>query len=173
MLHRTRHYRTVSVDRTEVNGVNGVGDTTGVSSATSGGAGTTRAKRIRAASLLAATVLTITPGIAAAETKVTGTEGLGRAGAEHACEQGEFCLWTEQDYGGTIVRLDLRNTNPEKCRPLPDGVEAHAFGNRIDRHVTVYQDRNCSTEGDFSTFPGPGTFVPQSPYLVRAVKIWN
>ncbi|WP_019813320.1 peptidase inhibitor family I36 protein [Saccharomonospora saliphila] len=92
-------------------------------------------------------------------------------GAE--CQRGEFCLWSEEDYNGDILRLDLRSTNPEACVALSGGMRAHAFANRIDRHVTVYQDQHCATEGDFSTYPGPGTFVPRSPYVVRAIKIWN
>lgn len=128
-----------------------------------------RARRLRAALLLTAVAITGAPAAATADE--ASPEPAPRA--EYACETGEFCLWPEKDYGGEILRLDLRNTNPEECRALPDGVEARAFGNRLDRHVTVYQDRHCATEGDFSTFPGPGTFVPQSPYVVRAVKIWN
>ncbi|WP_167176251.1 peptidase inhibitor family I36 protein [Saccharomonospora amisosensis] len=93
--------------------------------------------------------------------------------AAHSCQKGEFCSWPEADYGGAITRFDLRNTNPEECVPFPDGFEANAFANRIDRHVTVYQDRECSTEADFSTYPGPETFVPRSPYIVRAIQIWN
>lgn len=91
----------------------------------------------------------------------------------HSCQKGEFCSWPEPDYGGAVTRFDLRNTNPEECVPFPDGFEANAFVNHIDRHVTVYQDRECSTEADFSTYPGPGTFVPRSPYVVRAIQIWN
>lgn len=158
------------VDTTDALGSPDALGTTGASSTTGGISG----KRPRAALLLAGAVLAITPGLAAAEeTGVSGVERTTPPRAEYACERGEFCLWTEQDYDGTIIRLDLRNTNPEECRPLPKGVKAHAFANRIDRHVTVYQDRNCSTEGDFSTFPGPDTFVPQSPYVVRAVQIWD
>ncbi len=52
---------------------------------------------------------------------VSGVERTTPPRAEYACERGEFCLWTEQDYDGTIIRLDLRNTNPEECRPLPKG----------------------------------------------------
>ncbi|GAB3510757.1 peptidase inhibitor family I36 protein [Amycolatopsis cihanbeyliensis] len=93
--------------------------------------------------------------------------------AQPACEQGEFCAWPEEFYGGVPTRLDLRNTNPEECVPLPEDIVARSFANRIDRHVTVYQDRHCSTEGDFSTYPGGGTFVPRAQYLGRAVQIWN
>ncbi|MBK1786353.1 peptidase inhibitor family I36 protein [Prauserella cavernicola] len=89
------------------------------------------------------------------------------------CEQGEFCGWSGEFYSGQIARFDLRNTNPEECVPLPEGIDARSFANRIERQVTVYQDRHCATEGDFSTFPGPGTFVPQAPYVVRAIQIWN
>ncbi|OQO89446.1 peptidase inhibitor I36 [Saccharomonospora piscinae] len=129
--------------------------------------------RLRTAVLLAGLTLVLAPTAATAATAAESSPGEVRSSGQHACERGEFCLWSEQDYGGTLVRLDLRNTNPEQCREVPDGVEGRAFGNLLNRHVTVYQDGDCATEGDFSTYPGPGTFVPRSPYVVRAVKIWN
>ncbi|WP_134713441.1 peptidase inhibitor family I36 protein [Saccharomonospora xinjiangensis] len=131
-----------------------------------------RCGRRRAALALSGLAIAFTPGVAAADTAGPTTPTVPTR-AEYACETGEFCVWPHADYGGPIVRLDLRNTNPDECRPLPDGVAARSFANRIDRHVTVYQDGECSTEADFSTYPGPGTFVPRSPYVVRAVQIWN
>ncbi|MEU3272013.1 peptidase inhibitor family I36 protein [Saccharomonospora sp. NPDC006951] len=92
---------------------------------------------------------------------------------EFACAQGEFCAWAGEFYAGGLARLDLRDTNPGECVTLPKELEAHSFANRIDRHVTVYQDSACATEGDFTTYPGPGTFVPRAPFVVRAVQIWD
>ncbi|HET6502165.1 MAG TPA: peptidase inhibitor family I36 protein [Amycolatopsis sp.] len=92
---------------------------------------------------------------------------------EFSCEQGEFCLWTGEFYSETMQRLDLRVANPEECLVLPNGIEARSFANRLDRDVTIYQDVECSTEGDFVTYPGHDTFVPRSPFVVRAAKIWN
>ncbi len=129
------------------------------------------ARRRRAVVFLSGLAFTLAASVA--PTTVAHAEGAARPRGASACETGEFCLWSEADYGGTLVRLDLRNTNPEECRPLPDGMTARSFSNLIDRHVTVYQDAHCSTEADFSTYPGPGTFVPRSPYVVRAVQIWN
>jgi hypothetical protein len=37
----------------------------------------------------------------------------------------------------------------------------------------VYQSEECSTEGDFVTYPGGGTFVPDAPFLVRGIQIWE
>lgn len=152
-------------------------------SSASSTSGTARrpSSRARSVALLAGALFTVaTPSTATAATAVDLGANTSRGPSAPittpsgpTCEQGEFCLWSDPEYAGTIERLDLRNTNPEECRPLPDGFEARAFANRIDRHVTVYQDRDCATEGDFSTFPGPGTFVPRSPYVVRAVQIWN
>ncbi|SFB26174.1 Peptidase inhibitor family I36 [Amycolatopsis marina] len=89
------------------------------------------------------------------------------------CAQGEFCMWSEEFHSGEIARHDLRNTNPEECVALPEEMDAKSFVNRTDRYVTVYQDRDCATEGDFSTYPGDGTFVPQAPFAVRAIQIWD
>lgn len=105
-----------------------------------------------------------------------GGSGIAQAdpvGAGPACERGEFCAWAAVNYDGAVQKLDLRTANPEECVPLPDNAEAQSFVNQLDRDVTVYQDVACSTEGDFTTYPGHGTYVPQAPFVVRAVKIWD
>lgn len=101
--------------------------------------------------------------------------GSGVAGAERPtpCERGEFCLWPGEEYSGDIHRVALENANPGECVPLPDGVDARSFANRTTRPVTVYQGRDCATEGEFDTYPGGGTFVPAAPYVVRGVQIWD
>jgi hypothetical protein len=111
--------------------------------------------------VLAALGLLAAGGIAEAET----------ASVDNGCEQGEFCAWSEGSYGGTVRLLDLRTANPGECIPL--GGDARSFINRLDREVTVYQGEDCSTEGDFTTYPGGGTFVPRAPFVVRAIQIWD
>ncbi|GAA4662019.1 MULTISPECIES: peptidase inhibitor family I36 protein [Amycolatopsis] len=91
----------------------------------------------------------------------------------NACEAGEFCAWTGESYTDAGQRLDLRTANPGECLLLPGGIEARSFINQLDRDVTVYQDAKCSTEGDFTTYPGKGTFVPRAPFVVRAIQIWD
>lgn len=98
----------------------------------------------------------------------------GTASAEpRHCERGEFCLWPGEGYEGDLNRLALENVNPEECFPLPDEFDARSFANRTHRPVTVYQGRDCSTEGEFDTYPGGGTYVPEAPYVVRGVQIWT
>ena len=87
------------------------------------------------------------------------------------CERGEFCLWPAEQYHGDIHRVDLDTANTGECLPL--NLDARSFANRTNRPVTVYQGRDCSTEGEFATYPGGGTFVPEAPYLVRGVQIWD
>lgn len=104
------------------------------------------------------------------------TTGAGIAGADTeptACERGEFCLWPDDGYRGATLRLALANANPGECVPLAEGTDARSFANRTKRPVTVYQGRDCSTEGEFGTYPGGGTFVPEAPYVVRGVQIWE
>jgi len=93
------------------------------------------------------------------------------APADDGCEQGEFCAWSGEFYEGDERALDLRTANPGECIPL-DG-DARSFVNRLDREVTVYQGEDCSTEGDFTTYPGGGTYVPDAPFVVRAIQIWD
>lgn len=92
---------------------------------------------------------------------------------QQPCERGEFCLWPDEGYKGEVVRVALENTNPGECVPLPEGLDARSFANRTKRPVTVYQGRDCSTEGEFDTYPGGGTFVPEAPYVVRGLQIWD
>ncbi len=90
-----------------------------------------------------------------------------------ACQMGEFCVWPEESYGGSAQKFDLRGSNPEECIPLPEGFDGHSFANRLSRDVTIYQSEECTTEGDFITYPGGGTYVPQGPFVIRALKIWD
>ena len=89
------------------------------------------------------------------------------------CRKGEFCVWSANGYGGNAQRFDLRTANPEECIPLPAGFEGSSFANLLSRDVTVYQSGECSTEGDFVTYPGGGTYVPDAPFLVRGIQIWE
>ncbi|MFO7192003.1 MULTISPECIES: peptidase inhibitor family I36 protein [Thermocrispum] len=96
-----------------------------------------------------------------------------RAVAEEQCDPGEFCSWEKQNYQGGVHRIDLLSANPDECVPLPDDHDARSFVNRMRQAVTVYQGRDCSTEGEFSTYPGGGTYVPQTRFVVRAVQVWE
>ena len=89
------------------------------------------------------------------------------------CQKGEFCLWSVNAYGGEIERFDLRTANPGECIPLPAGFAGSSFANLLSRDVTVYQSEECSTEGDFTTYPGGGTYVPDAPFVVRGIQIWE
>ncbi|SEF33245.1 Peptidase inhibitor family I36 [Amycolatopsis pretoriensis] len=99
--------------------------------------------------------------------------GTAQAASGPGCQKGEFCLWSANDYGGEIARFDLRTANPGECIPLPDGFAGSSFANLLTRDVTVYQSDECSTEGDFVTYPGGGTYVPDAPFLVRGIQLWE
>jgi Peptidase inhibitor family I36 len=115
----------------------------------------------------------VTVVAAAGAALATGTGIAAAAAAPAGCERGEFCVWPDEDYGGAPVRVALANANPGECVPLAEGADGRSFVNRTKRPVTVYQGRDCSTEGEFATYPGGGTFVPEAPYVVRAVQIWE
>lgn len=65
---------------------------------------------------------------------------------------------------------ELADTDVNSCVPLPPGTSAKSFVNRTRKLVTTYQSAECSTEGDFVTFPS-GTWVPESRHTVRAFQI--
>ncbi|MEU5696368.1 peptidase inhibitor family I36 protein [Actinosynnema sp. NPDC020468] len=93
------------------------------------------------------------------------------AAQQDGCERGEFCVWTGPSYTGARQVLDVETANPGSCVPL--AAPARSFVNRLTRDVTVYQGPTCSTEADFTTYPGHGTYVPDAPFVVRAVQVWQ
>nr|WP_042180912.1 peptidase inhibitor family I36 protein [Kibdelosporangium sp. MJ126-NF4]CEL14674.1 hypothetical protein [Kibdelosporangium sp. MJ126-NF4]CTQ96696.1 hypothetical protein [Kibdelosporangium sp. MJ126-NF4] len=88
------------------------------------------------------------------------------------CDRGEFCAWPKENHEGTPVRHTLETANPGECVPL-DGLVAKSIANRLTKDVTVYQGKDCSTEAEFTTYPQGGTFVPDVPFVVRAIQIWQ
>ncbi|AHI00178.1 hypothetical protein GCM10010174_82860 [Kutzneria viridogrisea] len=96
------------------------------------------------------------------------------ATAEDAkCDAGEFCAWSGPNYTGKSVRLNLETANPNECVPLPEKLVARSLVNRLTRDVSVYQGAKCSTEAEFTTYPKGGTYVPDAPFVVRAIQIWD
>lgn len=93
--------------------------------------------------------------------------------ASPECDRGEFCLWDGSAFEGAVRRLDLTTINPGTCSPLPEGFDGRSFVNLGDRDVTVYQGRDCSTEGDFTTYPGGGVYVPEARFVVRGIQVWE
>ncbi|OEJ27040.1 proteinase inhibitor I36 SMPI [Streptomyces agglomeratus] len=89
------------------------------------------------------------------------------------CAPGELCLWQKPDFKGARQTHELSVVDIESCVPLPPGTDAQAVANRTGRPVTTYQSAECAETGEFETYPGGGTWVPQSPYRVRAFKVWE
>ncbi|WP_406149433.1 peptidase inhibitor family I36 protein [Streptomyces sp. NBC_01012] len=89
------------------------------------------------------------------------------------CGAGQLCLWAKPDFGGARQAHELSTVDIESCVPLPAGGKAQALVNRTGRPVTTYQSAECAETGEFETYPGGGTWVPRSPYTVRAFKIWE
>ncbi|QGK68622.1 hypothetical protein GIY23_02775 [Allosaccharopolyspora coralli] len=115
----------------------------------------------------------VTVGILAMATTLSGAGSASAASAELPdCEAGVFCSWTDVEYRGAVYEADLRTIALEECIPLPEGRQARSFANSLDRPVTAYQDADCSSEADFTTYPGR-THTPHTPFLVRAIQIWS
>ncbi|MFG2558090.1 peptidase inhibitor family I36 protein [Streptomyces sp. NPDC048496] len=90
-----------------------------------------------------------------------------------ACGSGQLCLWEKPDFTGLRQIHELSTIDIESCVPLPAGNKVQALANRTGRPVTTYQSAECAETGEFETYPGGGTWVPQSPYQVRAFKVWE
>ncbi|MGW2559817.1 peptidase inhibitor family I36 protein [Streptomyces sp. NPDC001514] len=116
--------------------------------------------------VLTATLALTTALLPAAASAATGP-------ALGACGPGELCLWQKPDFKGTRYVHELSGLDIDSCVPLPAGTTAQALANRTGRPVTTYQSAECAETGEFETYPGGGTWVPQSPYKVRAFKVWE
>ncbi|ONI92373.1 hypothetical protein ALI22I_04335 [Saccharothrix sp. ALI-22-I] len=118
------------------------------------------------------TALALTAGALAS----SGMASSGMAVAQQpdpTCDRGEFCAWAGTNYTGKVHRLDLETANPSECIPLPDKFVARSFVNRLTRDASVFQGATCSTEAEFTTYPGKGTYVPDAPFVVRAIQVWE
>ncbi|MFF1505788.1 peptidase inhibitor family I36 protein [Streptomyces sp. NPDC058326] len=89
------------------------------------------------------------------------------------CGPGRLCLWAKPDFKGRAGTHELATTDLESCVALPPGTSAQSLANRTGRPVTTYQSAECAETGEFETYPGRGTWVPQTPYEVRAFKLWE
>ncbi|MFG2889265.1 peptidase inhibitor family I36 protein [Streptomyces sp. NPDC048248] len=119
-------------------------------------------------------------GLAALAAALTAPFALGapaapgsRTAASGDCAVGRLCLWPEEDFGGKRQTHELSDTDIESCVPLPKGTGAASLANRTGRPVTTYQSAECAETGEFDTYPGGGSWVPRSPYEVRAFKVWE
>ncbi|MGR8010729.1 peptidase inhibitor family I36 protein [Streptomyces hypolithicus] len=90
-----------------------------------------------------------------------------------ACASGELCLWAKPDFKGKRQVHELSGLDIESCVVLPAGTDVQSLANRTGRPVTTYQSAECAETGEFETYPGGGTWTPQSPYRVRAFKVWE
>ncbi|MEW1888050.1 MULTISPECIES: peptidase inhibitor family I36 protein [unclassified Streptomyces] len=89
------------------------------------------------------------------------------------CASGQLCLWSKPDFTGARQTHELSTIDIESCVPLKPGTTAQALANRTGRPVTTYQSAECQETGEFETYPGGGTWLPRSPYQVRAFKVWE
>ncbi|WP_190081431.1 peptidase inhibitor family I36 protein [Streptomyces longisporoflavus] len=90
-----------------------------------------------------------------------------------SCGPGELCLWGKAQFKGARQTYELSGIDIESCVALPEGGSAQALANRTGRPVTTYQSAECGETGEFDTYPGGGTWLPESPYRVRAFKVWE
>lgn len=122
------------------------------------------------AAALATTALAATALIPRAVADSAVRPGSVRAGV---CGSGQLCLWGKPDFTGARQIHELATIDIESCVPLPAGSKVQSLANRTGRPVTTYQSAECAETGEFETYPGGGTWVPQSPYQVRAFKVWE
>ncbi|MFI8252799.1 peptidase inhibitor family I36 protein [Streptomyces filamentosus] len=93
--------------------------------------------------------------------------------ATGVCGPGRLCLWPRPDFKGRPWTYELATTDLDSCVALPAGASAQSLAVRTGRPVTTYQSGECAEAGEFETYPGRGTWVPQTPYEVRAFKLWE
>ncbi|MFF4171856.1 peptidase inhibitor family I36 protein [Streptomyces sp. NPDC001744] len=135
-------------------------------------------KRLPATAALAVLLLAVLPAAATAGAPTGPPAGGGGAVAAPGaklgpCGPGRLCLWSKPDFKGRTQSHELATTDIDSCVALPTGTSAQSLANRTGRPVTTYQSAECGETGEFETYPGKGTWVPQTPYEVRAFKIWE
>ncbi|MFJ9644953.1 peptidase inhibitor family I36 protein [Streptomyces sp. NPDC004244] len=89
------------------------------------------------------------------------------------CATGQLCLWAQPDFKGKRHVHELSSLDVNSCTALPAGTSVQSLVNRTGRPVTTYQSAECAETGEFQTYPGDGVQLPESPYLVRAFKVWE
>ncbi|MFK0253295.1 peptidase inhibitor family I36 protein [Streptomyces sp. NPDC090445] len=89
------------------------------------------------------------------------------------CATGQLCLWAQPGFKGKRHTHELSTLDVNSCTALPAGTSAQSLVNRTGRPVTTYQSAECAETGEFQTYPGDGVQLPESPYLVRAFKVWE
>ncbi|WP_030160480.1 peptidase inhibitor family I36 protein [Streptomyces sp. NRRL S-244] len=94
-------------------------------------------------------------------------------GKAPACATGQLCLWAKPQFKGTRHTHELSTLDINSCTALPAGTSAQSLVNGTGRPVTTYQSAECAETGEFQTYPGDGVWLPESPYLVRAFKVWE
>ncbi|MFD3546881.1 peptidase inhibitor family I36 protein [Streptomyces sp. NPDC058655] len=138
---------------------------------------TLRATTVLAAALLASTALipSTAPAAHAAPAPAPAAHAAPAPApaALGACAAGQLCLWAKPDFTGVRHVHELSTLDIDSCTALPAGKTAQALANRTGRPVTTYQSAECAETGEFQTYPGDGVWLPQSPYQVRAFKVWE
>ncbi|MFC7931761.1 peptidase inhibitor family I36 protein [Streptomyces cinereoruber] len=129
-------------------------------------------KRFLTTAVLAVLLLTALPATATA-TATPAAKPAASGLKLGACGPGKLCLWPKPDFKGRARTHELATTDVDSCVALPAGTSAQSLANRTGRPVTTYQSAECEETGEFETYPGKGTWVPQTPYEVRAFKIWE
>ncbi|MDT3399592.1 peptidase inhibitor family I36 protein [Streptomyces sp. B1866] len=132
-----------------------------------------RTRPITAAGVTSAVVLTAAAGAVLAAVSAALSPAPAEASPPRLgpCATGQLCLWHGSAFSGAREVRELADTDIEECVRLSTGTAA-SLANRTRKPVTTYQSAECAETGDFATYPS-GTWVPESPYQVRAVKIWE
>ncbi|MFH7595395.1 peptidase inhibitor family I36 protein [Streptomyces racemochromogenes] len=121
-----------------------------------------------------ARVTTLAAALLAACALIPSTATGAHAAGSPPCATGELCLWAKPDFKGTRAVYDLSTLDINSCTALPAGPPGYqALVNRTGRPVTTYQSAECAETGEFQTYPGDGIMLPQSPYQIRAFKVWE
>ncbi|MCX4551331.1 peptidase inhibitor family I36 protein [Streptomyces sp. NBC_01387] len=116
---------------------------------------------------------TVTAGILTAAVLAPQTSPAAAQPRMGDCATGQLCLWEKGEFKGSRRTYELSGLDIESCTALPKGTAVGSLANRTGRPVTTYQSQECGDTGEFETYPGGGTWLPRSPYQVRAFKIWE
>jgi hypothetical protein len=84
-----------------------------------------------------------------------------------------LCLWSGEGFTGDVIRIDPHTPKPRVCYRWESKAVVRSFANNATDDITLYSSAECSTERDFRTYPGGGTYVPNAPYSIRGLETWD
>lgn len=88
------------------------------------------------------------------------------------CAAGELCLWEKPEFKGHRQAYELSGIDIESCIALPEGAARRLSPIAPDGRSRPISPPSAPRRGSSRPIPA-AAWAPQSPYRVRAFKVWE